>query len=456
MDPIQHTNSLAASPIMKRAASRCALTGLLSIAMLSAAALSLPEPAAAQTEINITNPTRQYPVAVPRLCDAGGAAEIAAKIPEVVTKDLRLSGLFQILNPNSFVETPGKCVDPDKVQYSDWSIIGAEGLVRGEIRVVGSIVEAKMFLHDVAQQKAVLGKRYEASPQDFSRIAHRFANEILKYFTGEAGVFGTRLAYVSRVGRFKELFIMDIDGSNIRELTRDKGLVLSPSWAPSGDRILYTSYRSRKPELYYISPEGGSARQITERQGLEIGAKFVPDGSKLITAASVQGVSKIVHLDLAGRLLNKLTQGSAIDVSPTYAPDGSRVAFCSNRGGGPQIYVMSSAGEPARRISFTNSNYCTSPAWSPKGDKIAFVCRSGGNQIFVATPDGGQVTQLTFGGDNEDPSWAPDGRFIAFSSTQGGPKNIAILSLINPSAAPTRVSFAKSEDSMPAWSPKVE
>ena len=428
---------------------------ILPIAML--AGLRVGEEAHAQADVQISGPGKGYPVALPRLCDAGGAGELAQKIPEIVTKNLQISGLFKVINPNSFVEAPGKCVDPDKVAYSDWSIIGAEGLVRGEIRSNGNTVEVKFYLHDVLQKKTVVGKKYEASTQDFAKIAHRFSNEIIRFFTGEPGIFGTRLAYVSRVGRFKELFVMDIDGSNARQLTRDNGLALSPSWSPRGDRLVYTSYRTRKPDLYYISPEGGSPRQITERPGLEIGAKFSPDGGKLITSASISGVSKIVLLDLAGKLISKLTSGSSIDVSPSYSPDASQVAFCSNRAGGPQIYVMSSAGEPAKRISFTNSNYCTSPSWSPKGDKIAFVCRSGGNQIFISSPDGSQATQLTFAGDNEDPNWSPDGRFIAFSSNfGGGARNIAILSLLGGGGQPTRISFARSEDGQPTWSPVTE
>ena len=412
--------------------------------------------AGAQTDIHITGAKAGFPIAIPRLCDAGSAGDAASKVSDTIAKDLEISGLFKVINPSAYVEANGKCVPPDKVGYSDWSVIGAEGLVRGEVQSVGGQLQVRMYLHDVQQQKAVIGKRYEAGSQEAARIAHKFSNEIVRFFTGEPGIFGTRIAYVSRVGRFKELFMMDLDGSNVRQLTRDNGLAMSPSWSPKGDQLVYTSYRSRKPELYLISPEGGQPRQVTERQGLEIGAKFSKDGNSLITSAAIAGVSKIAQLDLSGRLLKKLSGGGdAIDVSPSYSPDGSKVAFCSNRAGGPQIYVMSSSGEPATRVSFTNSNYCTSPSWSPKGDQIAFVCRAGGNQLFMASPAGGQTTQLTFAGDNEDPNWSPDGRFLAFSSNfGGGPRNIAVLSLLG--GSPHRITFAKSEDSAPSWGPLTD
>jgi TolB protein len=160
--------------------------------------------------------------------------------------------------------------------------------------------------------------------------------------------------------------------------------------------------------------------------------------------------------DLRGTVTTQLTKSSSIDVSPSYSPDGSQVVFCSNRGGGPQIYIMGADGSSPRRVSFADSNYCTSPAWSPKGDKIVFVCRQAGFQLFMSGPEGGSAVQLTFAGDNEDPSWSPDGRFIAFSSTTlgGGGKSIGILSLLG--GKPTRISQSKGIDSQPAWSPLAE
>jgi len=409
----------------------------------------------AQTDIHISGAKAGFPIAVPLLCDAGGAGQSARTISDVISKDLKISGLFKVLNPSTFVETPGKCADSNAVAYSDWSVIGAEGLVRGVINQSGNTLSVQMFLHDVLQQKPVVGKKYEGTISDAPKIAHRFSNEIMRYFTGESGIFGTKISYISRVGRFKELFVMDMDGSNVRQLTNDRALALSPSWSPSADRIVFTSYRSRKPDLYITTPEGGGVQRITNRKGLELGAEFSPDGSRLVASASINGISKIVNFSLSGRLTNKLTSSGSIDVSPTWSPDGSQVAFCSNRGGGPQIYVMPASGGRAKRISYTNSSYCTSPSWSPKGDKIAFTCRSGGNQVFVSDPSGSNASQLTSGGNNEDPSWSPDGRFLAFSSNFGrrGPRNIGVLSLLG--GAPRQVTFSKSEDSQPAWSPRL-
>lgn len=427
------------------------------ILMICALPMLISSYVAAQTEITISGAQAGFPVAVSELCDQSTKKEGGAKVSHTISKDLKISGLFKILDPKTFLEAPGSCKGPEGFAYTDWTVIGAEGLVRGEIREIGdNKIQVDLYLFDVLQQKPVIARRYTGSDADYSMMAHKFANEILLYFTGEKGVFGTRVAYVGGVGRFKELFVVDLDGSNNKQLTNDRGLVFSPAWSKEADRIVYTSYKTRVPDLYITQADGARSNRITNRPGLEVGAKFTESGNTLISSASYDGISKLVHFDLKGQVIRKLTTGSSIDVSPSYSPDSSKIAFCSNRSGGPQIYTMNSDGTDSKRISYTNSRYCTSPAWSPKGDKLVFVCAKGGFQLFMSDPEGGNVVQLTFSGDNEDPSWSPDGRFIVFSSTNlgGGPKQLGILSLLG--GRPTRIDGTVPDSRQPSWSPLVE
>ncbi len=416
-----------------------------------------PHVSYSQTEIVISGAQVGFPVAVPEFCDRTEKGTVARNIPKTISKDLQISGLFKLLDPKTFIEAPGSCKSPEGFAYSDWSVIGTEGLVRGEVREIsGNKIQVDLYLFDVLQQKPVIARRYTGGEEDYSMMAHRFANEILLYFTGEKGVFGTRVSYVGSVGRFKELFVVDLDGANNTQLTNEKGLIFSPSWSKEGDRLVYTSYQSRVPDLYIAPSSGGRATRITNRPGLEVGAKFTESGSSLISSASYDGISKLVLFDLRGQILKKITTGSSIDVSPSYSPDKSQIAFCSNRAGGPQIYTMDSEGSNVKRISYVDSKYCTSPAWSPKGDKIAFVCARGGFQIFMSDAEGGNAVQLTFSGDNEDPSWSPDGRFLVFSSTNlgGGSKQLGILSLLG--GRPTRIEGTASDARQPSWSPAID
>lgn len=419
--------------------------------------LVLASSSSAQTKIEIAGAQNGFPVAVPRLCDKGEAGDFATKIPALISKNLNITGLFKVIAENRYLEAPGKCVDSSNVAFSDWSIIGAEGLVKGEVEsagFTGGVLKVKLYLFDVVQQRPVIGKRYEVDKDTYQKVAHKFSNEIVKYFTGENGIFGSKVAFISQVGRFKELFTVDIDGTNLRQITRDKGLAVSPEWTPDGEKILFTSYRSRKPDLYLIDADGTGISRLGQRDGLELGATYSPDGKRIIASTSVFGVSDIVLMDLRGRLLKKVTNLASIDVSPSWAPDGERIAFCSNRGGGPQIYTQNINGGRAERISFTESKYCTSPSWSPKGDKIVYVCRmKGGNQLFMSSVDGRQITQMTFAGNNEDPAWSPDGKYLIYSSNMGKPRARQITVLPFASGIPQQITAGLGLSGQPAWSP---
>jgi TolB protein len=416
------------------------------------AVFALQNLAVAQVDLRVSNPKAGFPIAVPKGCDSGGGNPYDAKISELIRKDLDLSGFFSVLEPSSYVESPGKCNAPAGIQFSDWSVIGADVLVKANISSDMGNVKAELYLFDVQLQKAVLGKRYEADVRDANKLAHRFANEIIRYFTGTPGIFGGSVSFVSKSGRFKELYEMDLDGSNLRQLTRERGLAVSPSYSLDGQSIVYTSYRTRRPELFILNLGTGAAKQLTNRDGLEVGAKFLKDGSGVISSASFDGVSNIVTFNMQGQVTRKITQGGFLDVSPSISPDGGQFAFVSSRGAGPQVFVMSMAGGEPKRISFTGSNYCTSPNWSPKGDKIAFVCLSGGNQLFVANSDGSNALQLTFGGNNEDPAFSLDGRYILFSSTLGG-KGRGIMLLPLQTGQPRQITSGPGEDSQPIWGP---
>ena len=393
--------------------------------------ICLPFSAFAQTDIFVRGSGKLFPIAVPQLCLSEGQSEAQKEMAEVLAYDLTLSGYFEVLNAGMYIENAGKCQARDGFAYSDWSVIGAEGLVKGIVQERGGALRVQLFLHDVQRQRVVLGKEYTGDASQVRLMAHKFANEVIKFFTGELGIFGTPIVYAGRVGRFKELYYLTLGDQIPRQLTNDSSLSVSPQWAPDGKSIAFTSYRKRVPDLFTMDILSRKSRQITSNSAMELGAKLSRGGQSFLLSLTEGRDSDLVLMSPSGQITRKLTAANgAIDVSPDWSPDESKVAFCSNRAGGPQIYVMNSDGSDPHRVSFVSSNYCTSPDWSPKGDKLAFVCRVYGYfQIFVSNVDGTNPIQLTGEGDNEDPDWSPDGRYLIFSSTFGkkGPSGLAIM-----------------------------
>lgn len=423
--------------------------------LLGAMHICAGDTVSAQTDLYVRGAGKLIPMSVPTLCVESADTRDAGSVPQIMAKNLDLSGYFEILNPRGYIETSGKCGAQEDTVYSDWSAIGAEGLIKGRMAESGGKVRLQLYLHDVQKQAVVLAKQYEGEASQLRKMAHRFSNEVMKYYTGFPGVFGSEISFSSRVGRFKELFVMEMDGSNLRQLTNDRGLALSSAWDPSSSRLVFTSFRNRVPDLFLIDIESKKLRQLTRTTDLEVGAHFL--GSDRIVFSRTEGAdSDIMVMNVDGSGPRRLTPPNrAIDVSPVPSPDGRQIAFCSNRGGGPQIYVMEADGSRPRRVSFGQSSYCTSPAWSPRGDRIAFVCRAdGGFNIFASDTDGGNAVQLTSVGSSEDPEFSADGRYLTFSTTQfGGGYSIAIMR--SDGLGLKQITSSRGGDYEPAWSSVV-
>jgi TolB protein len=433
---------------------------LLSEAVLLSCCV-LAQSASAQTTIVVSDPLRKSPIALPVLCSQSGNLVADRVIPKTIARDLQLSGYFDVQDPRSYIEQPGACGAAESQNYDDWRVTRTEWLVKGVVNgFPGGGVRVSMYLHDVPGAKVAFAKEYSGEVGDIPLIAHRFANEIMRVVTGELGPWGSEILFSARVGRFKELFKMGADGGNVKQLTNERGLALSPAWHPTGARALYTSYRNRIPDLFIYSFLNKSTSQVTRGPSLEVGGLFTPQGT-IITSSTDKSDSSLVELSVGGQILRQMTPPNrSIDVSPTLSPNGERLAFCSDRAGGPQIYIMSTSGGRAERISFVSSNYCTSPTWSPKGDQIAFVCRSdGGFQIYVAAPDGSDPIQLTSGGDNEDPDWSPDGRYLIYASTFGQRSGfkLALMRVVRNAEGSniTQISSGRTDDTQPAWGPRI-
>lgn len=400
---------------------------------------------------------RRFPVAIPYFKILQGDENTSLKTREVLVQDLEFTDLFKILDPLTYIEDPRRgTMTKHEIDFQDWTLIGAEALIKGVINIEGDMVTFEGRLFDVVKGEQILGKKYRGNKRLLRKMMHRFANDILYVITGMEGIFETKIVYTSKFRRgSKELFICDYDGFNPIQLTRNGSLNISPNWSSKGDSITFTSYMRGNPDLYLFDLRNLKLKLLSSYRGLNLGGVWSPDGSKIAFTLSKDGNSEIYTMSPDGSNLKRLTYHNAIDVSPNWSPDGSKIAFCSGRAGGPQIYVMNSDGTNIHRITF-EGEYNASPAWSPRGDKIAFAGRRGGKfDIFIINPDGTGMEPLTFGrGNNETPSWSPDGRLIAFSSTRNGGVHIFLMNANG--THQKQITLNPGEKTRPSWSPRLK
>ena len=449
MSEVTRATIAASMKTAPRRARRACVAFLLGLAALVAAAL----PARAQVRGLITGPGETaFPIAVTDLQGGGDAGRLFSA---TLTRDLDLSGLFRMLDPGSFIDGGGSSTE--EINFGNWASIGARLLVTGRVSSGGGDVTIEARLFDVAERRQLGGKRYTGSSRDVRRMANRFADEVLLLLTGEAGPFDSRVAFIStRSGRFKELYVMNLDGSDLRQLTRNQTINLSPSWAPDAKSLVFTSFKEGHPKLYEMDVLSGRERLVPTGPGMVRGASFSPSGREVaVTRSGGKGDSEIVLVSLDGGVTGRLTEGQTINVSPSFSPNGSQIAFCSGRTGSPQIYVMGTGGGQARRVT-SRGSYNTQPVWSPKGDKIAYTGRVDGRfQIFVVGADGGDPTQITSSrGDNVDPTWSPDGRYLIFSSTRAGKAQLYFSDARG--VRQRQLNTSPGSDTSPAWSSRLE
>jgi TolB protein len=375
---------------------------------------------------------------------------------EVLKADLRRSLLFDVADLEKLGIKGEVNAEPPKEARRKVGEAGWAVQVWGSILPRGRDAVMEGTLYDFTRDEKVGGKRYVGSPDVVRQMAHRFADELVFHFTGEQGIARSRIAFVSEKDGNKELFVMDYDGYNPRQVTFDASLNLAPSWSPDKQRLAFVTYREGKdPQIHELDLTTGRRRAIVALPGLNITPEWAPSGDELAFATSKDGNSEIYKVDKAGRRFERLTDHWAADLAPTWSPTGREIAFTSDRGGTPQIYLMSADGANLRPLTYRDrhGSYNTAAAWSPKGNWIAYVCRDERRflKICLISPDGQQVQRLTSGASNdESPSWSADGRHVAFSSTRHGRRDIYIVNV--DATGLERLTANGSFNDDPAWS----
>jgi TolB protein len=232
---------------------------------------------------------------------------------------------------------------------------------------------------------------------------------------------GRELAFVSGRDGDLEVFVMDADGSGVRQLTHNTAGPGSPAgdhspdWSPDGDALVFVSDRD--------DPEGDVYRMAA-------------DGTEVTRLTATPFVT---------------------DYSPSWSPDGRHIAFGSTLAGfdNPEVYRMRTDGSDLRRLTRTADGvWDDNPEYSPDGRTIVFSSNRGGadRDLYTMRVNGGQVRELT-GEDGVDewfPTWTADGRSVLYwSLTLDGSARDTAWVVDRAGTDPHRLTSGESNDSFP-------
>ncbi len=231
-----------------------------------------------------------------------------------------------------------------------------------------------------------------------------------------------------------QIYVMDPDGSHVRQLTETPAGTQSrdAAWSPDRQRIAFMSDRAGDPEVYVMAHNGSDVRRLTRRTGFDGLPAWSPDGKWIAfmrdtdppeTGPVWPPRAQSIHvMDSDGSNVQRLTDTTGGYIS--WSPDGERIAFDANFDGVSEIYVMEPDGFHVQRLTHTpgEDTHSLAPNWSPNGEKIAFDSTRDGNfEIYVMDADGPNVHRITHN-DKVDarPAWSPDGLRIVFHSKRDG------------------------------------
>jgi uncharacterized protein YjdB len=238
-----------------------------------------------------------------------------------------------------------------------------------------------------------------------------------------------------------EIFVLPLDGSGAAPVRLNAGNVsFDPSPSPDGSQFVFAISQidqlgRDQNDLYVVNRNGLNMRQLTSDPGIESEPAWSPDGTKILYSATdlTLGGHALWVVNVDGSGARKLTTSLPADVSvpeqASWSPDGRRIAFVARRNGQHKIWAMNADGSSPVQIT-TDAGFDQSPSWSPDGTSIAFSRYNSpmyGWDVAIVAASGGAAVLRELPGDQLQPVWSPDGVYIALQGTQvtaQGPANI--------------------------------
>jgi TolB protein len=263
---------------------------------------------------------------------------------------------------------------------------------------------------------------------------------------------GTKIAYTAWPNQRSDIFVMDADGSNVRDLTNTpRSMETQASWSPSG--IAFRSDRDGTDGVYTMGPDGSRPRRLSARNTFEGDPNFSRDGRRLVFMSGREARSGITVTSPVTGFDKTLTSGPWFDTDPAWSPDGKQLAFARSPSRSvSDIYRMNASGGQVRNLT-RGRGLNWDPTWSPDGTRIAFVrFEAFGAQIWVMNANGTKQRALTSTGSwNNHPSWSPDGSRIVYSALRNGNYDLYVLDLRT--RRERRITKTYGPEFSPAWSP---
>lgn len=302
--------------------------------------------------------------------------------------------------------------------------------------------------NDVAVTRFGLNSR-GASEREIAKSA---VDAILKKIFKIKGICRSRIAFcVDTSSKSKNIYTCDIDGANLKRITKSRYMCVEPEWMPDVKSLLYTRYNRASTDIVQTIPAKGLSRIVAAYKGMNLGASGSPNGKYIALILSRDGQVDLYIKSLSSRARRRLTRNRAPEASPCWSPSGGSICYTSGSSGRPQLYIVPMSGATPRHLATIGSE-AVNPSWS-SDNQIVYSAKIG-RQYTIATLDlkgkrPGKVI-IRAAGDWESPSWAPDNRHIVCYRNYKGRSAIYLVDTWTGKAK--QLVRLKVNASMPSWS----
>lgn len=319
----------------------------------------------------------------------------------------------------------------------DWNLnVGAGPKL--ELYVYGALgpiaaVNAGLRLTSQKEDYSLYGKldaAIGASMEIFGKGIFAHAEKVIEYekllsrYEKPGAPSGGKVAFARVTGNNADIYSMNLDGSNVRNLTNSSSLWdIYPSWSSDGLKILYSSkipFSSDDADVYIMDADGSNKKVLVNSSMEESHPVFSPDQSQIAYGASHGTNSQIYIADANGLNSRNITGDNSHhywDIS--WSPVAQILAFSSNRDHQyGEIYKIKTDGSGLTRLT-NNTTYDRFPGWSPDGNKLTFTSlRTGDYEIWIMDSDGSNLRNVTNSQTTQDENscWSLDGKKIVYSS----------------------------------------
>ncbi len=363
-------------------------------------------------------------------------------IYDTLVYDLKNNGRTLLLPINENLQYLAYHSDPEEAfQVKKWKDAKSRFVVVPKIEK--NELQIQVFDVHTATLKSLHPQPLTGDLSEDIRSVHKCSSVIHKIMFGQPGVASKRILYSyqpkvdpeSNIWH-AEIWEMDYDGRNVRQVTEENNYTISPSFFPleSGDNnyhFMYVTYKQGQPRIYFASRKSPKGRPLVPLRGNQLLPSFSRKGDKIAFISDVGGKADLfvqsfsIERGVLGKPIQVYSFPGSVQASPTFSPDGSTLAFVCDKSGTPRVYTINVAEVVKTRtipeahvISKLNRDN-TAPSWSADGKKIAYSAKTNGvRQIWIYDVETKEEWQLTLGlGDKENPTWAPDSFHLAYNTT---------------------------------------